>query len=358
MGDKRKIMEPLILEEFKYSLEDIKNLFNDYPTRKSCDLYLSQLDELYEVCNPSKSLQNEERKSKFFDEKLTPNADIRGNWIYFPWNQYCVHTLNEDDFFRLRTNRNQLLITEDEQKTLYKSTVGILGLSIGSHLALNLCQQGISKTIKIADHDSIDTTNLNRIRGSLLDVTKGKSDSVQEKIHELNPYSKVISYGKITEVNIHDFLETAPVPKVIVEVIDDFKMKVNLRISARKNRIPVIMLSNVSDNIIIDVERYDIDSSLPLFNGLLGDLPEQIIQKPDSNPNDLAVAMVGKELIPDKALASVNEIGESLVGRPQLISTIAISSGIATYMIREILLGNKQIQGRRVIRLNDIFHKE
>ncbi len=351
-------MKPIILDEFKYSLEDIQKLSKEHPITERKDLYCAQLAELYEINYPARKLQNSTNKKKFFNDKLSPNADIRGNWVYFPWNGHLIHTLNSDDYFELRTNRNQLLVSTQEQKRIYRSTVGVLGLSIGSHIAVNLCQQGISKTIKIADDDSIDTTNLNRIRGSLIDVSKDKTVSVQEKIYELNPYNKVVSFGKLTEENLHMFLGNSPRPNVIVEVIDDFKMKVHLRCLARKYRIPVIMLSNVADNIIIDVERYDLSSNLSFFNGLLGNLPEQIIREPNTDPNILAVAMVGKELIPDKALKSVKEIGKTLVGRPQLISTISVSSGIATYMVREILLGNDQIQGRKVLRLDDIFYKE
>lgn len=65
--------------------------------------------------------------------------------------------------------------------------------------------------------------------------------------------------------------------------------------------------------------------------------------------------MVGKENIPTRALQSVREINKTLVGRPQLSSTVAISGALASYLSRRIILGKKLPSGRKRISLNEIF---
>ena len=49
-------------------------------------------------------------------------------------------------------------------------------------------------------------------------------------------------------------------------------MKVALREAARLARVPVVMLANLGDNVLVDIERYDLEPDLPIFNGILGDI--------------------------------------------------------------------------------------
>lgn len=134
-------------------------------------------------------------------------------------------------------------------------------------------------------------------------------------------------------------------------------MKIRIRLEARKNKTPVVMLTSLGDNLLIDIERYDLEPNLPLFNGLIGKTPEEILSKPVrlEDKNRYAVQIVGKENVPQRAMESLKEIGKTLVGRPQLLSTITVGSGVAAYLAREIALGNNVQSGRKLISFFSTF---
>jgi len=157
---------------------------------------------------------------------------------------------------------------------------------------------------------------------------------------------------------LHDFLYGDPQPQLIFEVIDDFKMKVRLRIEARKARIPVIMPTNLGDNILVDVERYDLDPSLPLFNGLIGDTPEKILQSEitETEKVEFVIKITGREHIPARALQTLYEINRTLVGRPQLYSTVTVGGGLASYLARRFLLGKFLPSGRQFLSFDQALH--
>ena len=231
-------------------------------------------------------------------------------------------------------------------------------MSVGASIAIGAVQGGMSSTIKLADLDHIVTTNLNRVRESLHNVGQSKVQLIAQHIYELDPFTNVNLYEKgINKSNIDNFF-TEPKVDIVVDEIDDFKMKVQLRLHAKKQGIPLLMFTSLGDNILIDVERYDLEPELQIFNGLLGSLSDEIINKPEITKDDekrYAVQLVGQEYIPTRALASLLETGHTLVGRPQLYSTIAVDGGLAVYVIRQIILSGKPVSGRYFIKFADLF---
>ena len=63
-------------------------------------------------------------------------------------------------------------------------------------------------------------------------------------------------------------------------------MKMKLRFEARKKKIPLIMLTNLQDSVLIDIERYDQEDNLPIFNGRIGDLEEKILSSDISKEDE------------------------------------------------------------------------
>lgn len=353
-----KIQEPLILKEGKYTLKDLTALKSKYKIWKTNDIYESQLNELFEITFPNliKSLDFETKKSQYKKTKLQ-NQNLKGDWIYFLWSGELIHSVKETDYFNLRTNRNKNLINKNEQQKLYKSCVGFLGLSVGSNAATTLAYQGIAQNLKLAEFDTLETTNLNRVRSGLHNLFTPKLDIASKQIYEIDPYAKIHPFPKgLTKKLITNFLNQKPTPHVVFEIIDDFEIKILLRIEAKKRGIPVIMTANLGDSILIDVERYDIDKDLIMFNGLLGSLPEDILSKPDEDRNKYAVQIVGRENVPQKAMESVIEIGKTLVGRPQLSSTVTAAGGIAAYLTRMIILDKQLKSGRYKFSLDNLFN--
>ena len=349
---------PIILSEGKYTTTDISKLKKEVSIWKTKDIYEIQLEELFEITHPA-FIEDTQKKERFMQERLS-EKDIRGDWIYYPWSGMLVHTVNKCDYWLLRTNRNQNLITKREQEKLRNFTVGIVGLSVGSHTAVNLAYCGIANSIKLAEYDTLDTTNLNRVRARMDQIGESKIDITRQQVYEMNPYADLISFEEgLSGKNLHAFITKDPAPKIIFEIIDNFEMKIKLRVAARKARIPVVMFSNLGDSILVDIERYDVDVSTPLFNGRAGSTPEEIVNHPDvtdGDKNKYAVDLVGVENVPKRAMESVREIGKTLVGRPQLMSTVSISGGLGSYITRQIALNKEMKGGRFLVKFGDLFY--
>src|SRR3989344_229037 len=326
----------------------------------ACDIVKNQLTELYKVRHPELIYQSDfnEQRTRFVNRELARmDPLLRGDWVYFPWSRTLLHTLSQEETIELRTNRNRNLITNEESTLLSQKTLGIVGLSVGVHFASGFAYGAIGGHLKLADFDTIETTNLNRLRARLVDVGSPKITIVARNIYDIDPHASLFLFSDgLSEGNLGRFLGT-PKPDLIFEAIDDFHMKIRLRIEARKLRIPVVMLTSLGDNILVDIERFDLNTSLPLFHGLVGNVPEEILagEITPEKEKEFAVKLVGREHIPKRAIASVMEIGKTLVGRPQLASTVFINGGLSAYLARKILLGDRTLSGRFVISLDHFF---
>lgn len=352
MGNKMS-QKPIILFTGTFTVNDIQALRDN--SQKTVDIYQDQLNELFRVKHPDKQGDNDSLKA-FLQQQ--PKGDLAGTWVFYPWSNSLLHIVSKDDLFELRTNRNKNLITTEEQNKLASMTIGVAGMSVGAGIAISAVYSGMSETIKIADFDSIDTSNLNRLRESLLAVGQKKVEVAAQHIYEIDPFVTVEEYSDgLSKENLAAFFES-PKLDIVVDEIDDFKMKIQLRLAAKTRRIPLLMFTSLGDNILIDIERYDLDQDLEPFHGLLGDMLDDVLAKDEFTTQDirqLSVKLVGAEYIPTRALESVAEMGRNLVGRPQLYSTIAVDGGVAAYIIRQIILGAPVQSGRFFIKFSELF---
>lgn len=352
--------QPSILREGEYTAADLQQFKNTHQIWQEVDIFEPQLRELFEILHPAKRLtavSYEEEAQAFVDQRS--GDGLQGNWIYYPWSGFLVHAVNQIDYLALRTNRNKNLITRDEQEQLFNACIGVAGLSIGSHIAEGLAHNGIAHAMKLAEFDTLETSNLNRLRASLKDIGEPKIILTARHVYEIHPYADLFLYpAGLTEDVLHDFLYGDPQPQLIFEAIDDFKMKVRLRIEARNARIPVIMLTNLGDTILVDIERYDLDPTLPLFNGLIGQTPEKILQAEmtEAEKVQYAIDIVGRENLPTRVLQTLSEMNRTLVGRPQVYSTVAVGGGLASYLARRFILGQPLPSGRQLLSFEQALH--
>jgi molybdopterin/thiamine biosynthesis adenylyltransferase len=325
----------MILKEGKYSTKDIVRIKRIFKP-KIVDIYLEQLKELSGI--------------KFRKILKIQNKETFGDWVYYPWNNLFLHTLSEKENYILRTNRNKNLITDKEQKKLLDFTIAIAGLSVGGNIATVLLHNGFPKKIKLADYDILQTTNLNRVQAKLFDVGEKKIDVISRELYEIDPYVKITAFPQgLSKKNLKDFIIKNPKPKLVFEIIDDLEMKILLRKVAKKHKVPVVMLTSLGDSVLIDIERYDTEPKTKIFNGIVD-------EKKIDNKN-FAVNIVGRKNIPKRALESIKEIGKTLVGRPQLMSTVTVASGIAVFIARKIALGEKISSGRTLFKFDDLFFR-
>jgi len=351
---------PIILEEGSYTPQDVANLRSHYPVWEERDIYQAQLREYFEITHPELlgSPDYELQLNQYLEANLN-EKEIRGDWVYFPWSGLLVHLLAREKYFTLRTNRNRNLITEDEQQTLRESCIGIVGLSVGSNVATTLAYCGIGKVLKLAEFDTLETTNLNRIRGRVDQIGVKKIDLTAQQVYEVDPYMQILRFDEgLSKDILEEFVTGEPKPQVLFEIIDSFELKIHLRFLARKIGIPVIMVTNLGDRILMDVERYDLSRDIEFFNGRAGSVPRTMVEQPDLTTDDkhkYAVALAGISHIPPRAMESVSQIGKTLVGRPQLASTVTIAGGFGAYYAKKIILGHDLPSGSWLVDLDKLF---
>jgi len=356
----------VILRSGSHTMQDVEQLRTSHNIWREIDIYTEQCKELFEIQNPTLlGTDNfEEKQEEFLKKRLeVDKGNFVGNWIYFPWNGHFVHTLEEDELFVLTTNRNKNLVTNEEQNKLREASVAIVGLSVGSNVASALVYSGIAGTMRLAEYDILETSNLNRIRARFDQVGQSKLSVLAQQLYEVNPYLTLDTYpeGLLNEKDLEQFVQGSPKPSVIFEIIDSFETKIHLRQLAREHGIPVVMVTNLGDSAILDIERYDLHKDLPFFNGRAGTVPTDILKNPDITDADkhkYAVDLAGVEHIPQRALDSVAEIGKTLVGRPQLRSTVGVAGALCAYITRNIILDQELVDGSWHIKFSDLFAQE
>lgn len=321
------------------------------------DKYDELLEDLFLIRNPRFKFQPEyksELEDFINEQKGDKSLEEVGEWFYFPWNKILVHYLPDDMHQEIRTARNKNIITAEEQEKFYNTTVGVAGLSVGSHGVLTLSMMGGSKTIKVSDLDVVSGSNLNRIRHDFTVIGRNKCDVAVEELFQINPYADVHSYSKgITDENIDEFMSGLD---ILVEELDNLEMKIKLRIKAKELGIPVIMATDNGDNVIVDIERYDLDKDTEIFNGAAGHLTlEEFKAIPPQEMPKLATKIAGPKVVVPRMLTSLLEVGKTLYSWPQLGDAATLSGVAIAYLIRRIALGEKVKSGKLEVNLDAIF---
>lgn len=311
------------------------------------------LEELYHIENPSQIDSMDQKVYETYLQKFgNGDTDMYGSWIFFPWDGTLVHFPAQEDLRRLRGSRNRNLITEDERQDLVNNkTILVLGLSVGSNVIDSLLMQGVGSKYILVDMDHLGPTNLNRIRASYHQVGIHKVDLVAKKISQLDPYLEQVHYKNgIDETNLEEILKNHK-PDIIVDEMDSLRMKIIIRQKAQELGIPVLMATDDGDDILLDIERYDQVSQLPILHGIL---PEQVIEDILENKQmnrSQAGAIIGKyfvnlENVPVRMIESLLEVGKTLPSWPQLGGAAVLSGLYVAYAAKKILLGQPINSGR------------
>ncbi len=330
---------------------------NDNYDEQLAELFLSQNAQLYRANPDVKASSIADMLKDHYKGK--PPWQM-GSWVFYPWSGQLVHILSEDLFWNLRTIRNRNLITDEEQQKYADFTAACLGMSVGSSGAVCLVLQGGSRHIKIADGAVISGSNLNRIKTGVASVGLEKSLVVARQLYEMNPYIIVQrEAGSINAKSLGDFLDQ-PVPaRVVVDEIDDLEMKIRLRVAARERKLPVIMATDLNDNVMLDVERFDLDPNLPLFHGLVGHI-EDVLAQPNLNPRQwlkYATAIIGTKNVPLRMQQSLLQVGSKLPTQPQMGGASNMAGSVVEYAVRKLALGQPLKSGRVSVSLDsDLLH--
>ena len=341
----------------KSDITKLEKLLKGGEVRHIRDQYKQQLEELFAINNPPLVFTSHFKKDfESYYKQLV--ADVpewqQGRWVFFPWISTLVHILEDENFQRVRTARNRNLITEEEQKKFYDATVGIAGLSIGNSAALAIALQGGARKMKLADFDTFDLSNLNRIRAGVTELGLRKTDMTARQIYEINPYATVeICKDGLTENNIEGFFRGL---NVVVDEIDNLATKYLIRKYAHRFNIPVVMAIDNGENSIIDVERYDLPDKPSFFHGRLGRIKMDQLQSLNKREIGLMIVKhIGPENLPPRVWSSFEEMGKTLPSWPQLGGVALLNGSAVAYAIRKIATGQSVVSDRAIINIDTIL---
>ena len=339
-------MDTIYKPEF-IAFEDISELRNKHPELQEVDAFSRQLKELFFIEHHEFIGQpkDEVYLSRDFATYVESKKDVCV-YVYYPWNNTLVKTVRGEEYYKLKTNRNQDLITESEQLTLRDFTIAVLGMSVGSNIAFVLTQAGISNTITIADFDELDTTNLNRILAGVHQIGLNKTYVAARRIYEDNPFANVVTLPDgVNKENLEQLLSEGKI-HCIVEEIDDIAFKIHARLLAMKYNVPVVMVTDNGDGIVLHVERYDLGHTkiwgreAAYYEAKLAEGPMTKEKAGGIIINDI---VGGPHKVDPKMLQSVPRVRQKeLVSWPQLGSAAIFGGVVATYIVKQIALRKLQ----------------
>jgi molybdopterin/thiamine biosynthesis adenylyltransferase len=318
------------------------------------DKIVDQVKELIKIRHPEKKLTNEELlllTEKEFDGQT---LEEYGVWVYYPWSKRLVHLLNEPEFIEVRTNRNLYKITLKEREILSKKTVGVIGLSVGQSVAMTMAMERSFGEIRIADFDTLDLSNLNRIRSGTHNLGIPKVIMTAREIAETDPFLKVVCFHEgITEKNIDSFMLDGGKLDVVIDECDNFNIKILCREKAKDLGIPVLM--EASDRGTIDIERYDLEPNRPIFHGKLDMTYDQMKVLTIEEKRPYIYTITGTVTLSQRMKDSLPELGKTISAWPQLASAVVLGGGIAADIYRKICLQQLKISGRFFIDLDELI---
>ncbi|OZC83548.1 hypothetical protein CH254_21595 [Rhodococcus sp. 06-412-2C] len=293
----------------------------------------------------------------FLDERETQRNGLRtllpspeqslleenDRWVYFPWRRTVVAVLGPTAFRHLRLDRNRNKITRSEQNSLGDLTIGIIGLSVGHAIAHTLALEGICGTLRLADFDAIELSNLNRIPASILDLGINKAVVAARRIAEIDPYLRIeIVEDGITEDTIDGFFDGLD---LLVEECDSLDVKVLAREAARSRRIPVLM--ETSDRGLLDVERFDLEPERPVFHGVLGEIDSTSLRGLGTRDKiPIVLDQLDAALLSARMAASMVEVSETIETWPQLGGDVQLGGATVAAAVRRFGTGAHLPSGR------------
>jgi len=319
------------------------------------DEIYGQLQELVKMKNPAVRIKPEEYPDLI--QKHLGGRDINsyGVWVYYPWSRRLVHMLDEEEFIKVRSNRNQYKITLKEQEILNTKRIGIIGLSVGQSIALTLAMERGFGELRLTDFDTLELSNLNRIRSGVHNLGIPKVVITAREIAEMDPFLKVICFFKgLDEENMDSFFSDNGKLDLLVDECDGLDIKILARFKARELRIPVIM--DTSDRGMLDVERFDLEPNRPLLHGTIENVdPQNIKNLSTEDKIPVMLQMLGVENISLRAKASMIEVEQTINTWPQLASSVALGGAVGADVSRRILLDQYHDSGRYYIDLEELI---
>jgi hypothetical protein len=262
-----------------------------------------------------------------------------GCWVLLPWARTVARLLDPDDYYEVVTNRNRDKINLEELDYLRTKRVGVMGLSVGGEAAVTIAQEHLCGHLVLADFDRLDLSNLNRLQAGFDELGENKAVLVARRIARIDPYLELTLYEDgVTEENMDEFIDGLD---LLVEECDHLPMKLAVRERARGLGLDIVYAGD--ERGFLSVEPYRNFPELPPFHGRIESPPLPKSSFPSSRAfwKALTEWLGGWNAISTRSRSSLELVGESLVGYPQLASEARYAAGQVGHVARRLLLGER-----------------
>lgn len=282
---------------------------------------LTEAVEASQILNPF-SLAPEAVQHRFLDE-------ASNTLILLP---------SHETYYSNLVSRNFPLLKTDEQAKIRKARIGIVGQgTVGGNVALAMARYGF-EDFRTCDHDSFDFHNMNRQPVDLLHLGANKAEHIAAQISRVNPFAKVEIFEPLSETNIDSFVASCD---IVVSALDNVRLMILLNHSAMRQKIPVLLGTDVGSRVLMDV--FDYRKNIELMNGR--------VSLEDLNLPYLALVMkiVGAERLP---LEMLEALFLRLEGKIDYFAQTMVSANISTSLLIEatvLLLLGKTLKSSAVV---------
>lgn len=285
-----------------------------------------------------------------------------GTWVYYPKQQHLVHFASQKWHKTALLVRNSSLLAPAGhphnwvagKKLLEENVLAVAGASVGSTIFHTVAMMHRPAVMKIADSKDYLINNANRIRLNYTEFNQNKAQVIAAQVQSVDPFSDIYTYSNgIDRQSLTTFLggnpaTGEPAATMVVEETDDPEAKLIIREEARKQRIPLVMVTDIGSAAQVDVRRFDKKHDLSLCYNYSDEKLYQVKQAWDLDAGDrnrlldCIYAFSGKEeslSVQDIRQVVLQEIPVEFSGMPQLGATVSIAAGMAAWAITQIVLG-------------------
>jgi molybdopterin/thiamine biosynthesis adenylyltransferase len=305
---------------------------------QSVDPIRRQLAELAVVHLPAADAS---ARAAFVDDMMRSCGDpaALGNWAWLPWESKVVHILDRDSFFDVITDRNRDKITREEQRALRTKRIGVIGLSVGGEAAVTVAQEHLCGSIVLADVDTLDLSNLTRLQAGIDDLGINKAVIVARRIAKIDPYIDItVIENGVNDDNVHAFLDGLD---LLVEECDGLRMKFEIRRIAKQRGLNIVFAGD--ERGFLSIEPHAHFPDLPAFHGRIDapPLPREAYATPLDFMRALAEWLGGWDQISEVSRRSLEQLGTTISGYPQLAGEARFAAGQVAHVVRRLLLGER-----------------
>jgi hypothetical protein len=191
----------------------------------------------------------------------------------------------------------------------------------------------------LADFDRLDLSNLNRLNAGFDELGQNKAILVARRIARINPYLKVtVLQEGVTEANLVSFLHGLD---LLIEECDGLQIKHEVRRYARERGLNIVFAAD--ERGFLSIEPYADWPELRPFHGRIEapQPPREAFPSPLAFMRALTEWMGGWDRISERSRHSLEQIGETLCGYPQLASEARYAAGQIGDVARRLLLGER-----------------